>query len=84
MPSDNARVAAAIEILNHGYGRPQQSVEVIGRSHLEAEFNLTREALMEELRRRGLPPVLQLMARNYEEAEEDIEKTDGPEPDSRH
>jgi hypothetical protein len=61
----SARIRAATEILNRGYGRPPQSIEVLTPSSEIPEFP-TPEETYAEVRRRGLLPVLELVAEEME------------------
>jgi hypothetical protein len=61
----SARIRAATELLNRGYGRPPQSIEVLTRSSEIPEFP-TPEETYAEVRRRGLLPVLELVAEEME------------------
>ncbi|MCL2658064.1 MAG: hypothetical protein FWD62_11745 [Betaproteobacteria bacterium] len=52
-----ARISAANALLDRGFGKPQQAVEVTGDGIATppVEVSLSGEALIEELKRRGLP-----------------------------
>jgi hypothetical protein len=56
----SARIRAATELLNRGYGRLPQSLEVLTPSSEIPEFP-TQEEIYAEVRRRGLLPVLELV-----------------------
>jgi hypothetical protein len=60
-----ARIKAATELLNRGYGRPPQSIEVLTPSSEIPEF-LSHEEIYAEVRRRGLLPILELVAQEME------------------
>jgi hypothetical protein len=61
----SARIRAATELLNRGYGRLPQSLEVLTPSSEIPEFP-TQEEIYAEVRRRGLLPVLELVAQEME------------------
>jgi hypothetical protein len=61
----SARIRAATELLNRGYGRPPQSIEVLTPSSEIPEFP-TPEETYAEVRRRGMLPVLELVAEEME------------------
>jgi hypothetical protein len=62
VPSDHVRLGAVVEMLNRGFGRPQQSIEVLGQSHLDIDVKLTPEQVEAEIKRRGYGPVLKMIA----------------------
>jgi hypothetical protein len=61
----SARIRAATKLLNRGYGPPPQSIEVLTPSSEIPEFP-TPEETYAEVRRRGLLPVLELVAEEME------------------
>ena len=61
----SARIHAATDLLNRGHGRPQQSLEMLTSSSQTPVFT-TQEEINAELRRRGLLPVLELVAQEME------------------
>ena len=63
-----ARIKAAAELLNRGYGRSPQSIEVLTPSSEISEF-ATQEEINAELRRRGLASVLDLDAEDAEKGD---------------
>ena len=65
-PPPAARVAASIAILDRGYGRPHQSIEVLRDQSITVSYP-SQEAINEELKRRGLMPVLELVATHIED-----------------
>ena len=63
----STRVAAANSLLDRGFGRAQQSIEILAPPTDTQEFP-TIEEVNAELRRRGLMPVLELVAEERRDA----------------
>jgi hypothetical protein len=73
----SARIRAAIEILDRGYGRPPRSREVLTPFSQRPHFP-TQEAIDAELRRRGLLSVRELVAQEMEREDSNFCEAEDP------
>jgi hypothetical protein len=74
----SARIRAATGLLNRGHGRPPQSPEMLTPFSQRPEFP-TQEEINAELKRRGLLPVLELVAQQMEREDRDSREAEDPE-----